>query len=319
MKPTALGVPDYDDFIAKQYGTDQTASDANVVVPGCAHKIPYYNYTHFCIYQPSNAQAVSKGFDANNAPGFEYFQNAITEINSNDTTWDYVDQMYYKFNAAPIGEQFPQLELATSDTTPFGQSVGAAQNYNASRNTALTNPGSNLTISETINPTTRNTLPVVTYKSSTIEKGAHFVRGDNNHKPSRQPTYHIGMRAIEKLSPEANTTRASDFVQANIEFEIEATINIRLPSYPNRFIRPKYYNTGIENAAMGNGSYPDDGADRIVTWSIYKNKGTAPAVNPVDQVNDEQATEGNLTYGSNNRPRRSLRRLGKLEKIKKKK
>ena len=116
----------YQDFIDKQYGTDQTAADSAMVLPGCAHKIPYYNYNHFCIYQPNKAQATARGFDSTNSPGFEYFQNYITEINSNDTTWDYVDSMHYKFVNAPIGEQYKQLEILTND---FYQDTGNSNYY----------------------------------------------------------------------------------------------------------------------------------------------------------------------------------------------
>ena len=318
MVPQTLASPTavWDDFIAKQYGTDQTAADNAIVVPGCAHKIPFYNSNHFCIYQPNAAQAVVRKFDANNAPGFEYFQNYITEVNSNDTTWDYVDSMYYKFENAPIGVQFPSLEIVTDNVI---NTIGSAQYYNARRTATLAAPTENLTVTESLAPTSRSTLPVVTYKSSTMEKGAHYVRGDANGKPARQPSFHIGMRAIDKLSPSASSSRASEFVQANIEFEIKVTLRVNLPTYPNRFIRPKYYNTSIENAAQGSGNYPLDGeTTRLVTWGLYNVSSTAPAVNAMDQADDNETTEDNLVViGNGRRPRRSLPRVAKVQKKKK--
>ena len=206
-------------FIIKQYGTDQVIPNANVVVPGAGHKIPFYNNLYWNIYQPNEAQAEARGFTVATAPGFEYFQNYLTEVNSNDTTWDFVDSMSYKFESAPIGEQYAQLEILVED---FVQSTGNAVYYNAKRNVSNTQPNDNFTISESIVPSNKNTLPIVTYKSAPMEKGSYFVRGDKASKPSRQPTYHIGMRAIDKLDPSVNESRAETFVQANIEFEIEA-------------------------------------------------------------------------------------------------
>ena len=111
-----------------------------------------------------------------------------------------------------------------------------------------------------------------------MEKGAYYVRGDSAGKPSRQPTYYIGMRAIDKNDPIGNSSRASTFVQANIEFEIEASMVINLPSYPNRFVKPKYYNTSIENAAQGIGAYPDYSRTNFITFGLQNDNATAPTV-----------------------------------------
>ena len=311
--PTA-NLPDtmYTDFINKQYGTDQTIIDGSVVVPGCAHKIPYYNNLHFCIYQPNRAQALARGFftesapgvvDENFSPGFEYFQNYITEMNSNDTTWDHVDMMSYKFESAPIGQQFPQLEILTDNVV---NSTGNAAYYNAKRSITNASPNANTTFTESYVPSTRNTVPIVTYKSAPMEQGSYFVRGDSAGKPSRQPTYHIGMRAIDKQDPSVASTRASSFVQANIEFEIEATMIVNLPAYPNRFVKPKYYSTNMENTVMGIGAYPSFSQDRFITFGLPNETSTAPTVAPIDQVGNEETEDGVVTTPRRLRPRRHM-------------
>ena len=311
LKTNASPSEIYKDFIEKQYGTDQTANDGTVVVPGCAHKIPWYNQNHFCVYQPNRAQALARGFfveaegavTENRAPGFEYFQNCITECNANDTTWDHVDVMHYEFTSAPIGEQYRQLEILTDN---FNQSVGNAQYYNAKRNVTNATVGGDTTLTETIVPSTRNTLPIVTYSSAPIEQGSHYVRGDSANKPSRQPTYHIGMRAIDKTSPMDGTSRADKFVQANIEFEIEAIMTVKLPSYPNRFVRPKFYQTSMENAVMGIGTYPAYGDERFATFGLLNDSATKPAVAAVDQIDREPTEDDMVTVPRRNRPRRTL-------------
>lgn len=315
----------YDTFIAQQYGTDQTAADTAVVLPGAAFRIPFYNYQHFCVYQPNRAQALARNFfkedsetppniTENNAPGFEYFVNMITELNANDVTWDDVDEMHYKFESAPIGEQFPQLEILA---TNFTQSTGNAAYYNAKRSVTNTGPKQNTTFTESYVPSTRNSLPVVTYKSAPMEKGSYFVKGDAAHKPARQPSYHIGVRAIEKPDPALGLNRAADFVQAVIEFDIVATINITLPQYPNRFLRPKFYNTSMENAVMGIGSYPAYNlAEKFVRFNLYNESAIAPAKTAVDAQVGE-ATEDDETIPAG-RPRRALPRVPVTEKPKRK-
>lgn len=300
--PTAANDVDRQDFIDKAYGTDQTAADASVVVAGCAHKIPYYNKNHFCIYQPNATQALARGFDAANAPGQEYFQNMVTEVNSNDVTWDYVDEMHYEFSSAPIGEQFRPIEIDT--TSSMSQAVGSAQYYNAIRTLNNTNAGADFTITETLRPSNYNSIPIVTYSSSVMEKGACMVRGDAANQPARQPSYHLGMRAIDKSSPESPTTRASEFVLANIEFEIEATMIVSLPSYPNRFVKPKYYNTSFENAAAGIGRYPE--ANSTVTFNLPVLQNAAPPVAAVDAVGDVPTESNMASIRILTRPTRSL-------------
>jgi hypothetical protein len=326
MIPTATGsfVTFINDFVDKQYGTDQTAADGETVVPGAAHKIPFYNFCHWFIYQPNYAQAKARNFfqddggtpptiTTNNAPGFEYFQNYITEINSNDTTWDHVDRMSYKFENAPIGAQYPQIEILTDSNS---QSTGNAVYYNAKRNITGMAINGNTAITESIVPSTRSTIPIVTYKTAPMEQGSYFVRGDKAGKPSRQPTYHIGMRAIDKLDPTMTSTRASTFVQANIEFEITATMIVNLPSYPNRFVKPKFYNTSIENAVQGIGAYPAF-IDRYATFGLLNESANAPAVSAIDQQ-AEEATEDNLVIKPQRlRPRRSLPSIAKIVRVKK--
>ncbi len=326
MVPSFSDTPDmssiYDDFIAKQYGTDQTALDSEVVIPGAAHKIPYYNKGHFCIYQPNRAQALANGFftetdgtvTANYSPGFEYFSNYITELNSNDTTWDFVDSMSYKFTSAPIGEQYKALELLTST---FDQNTGSQNQYfNSKRNVSGTLVNGDTKFTESIRPSQRSTIPIVNYKTAPMEYGAYFIRGDKAGKPSRQPSYHIGMRAIDKLDPELNETRAPTFVQANIEFEIEATMMVNLPSYPNRFMRPKFFNTSIENAVQGIDANPSYGPERFVTFGLYDEIGESPPLAAIDTEDNEPNEEGMLLR--RNRVKRSVPNISSLVSRKRK-
>ncbi len=285
------------DFVAKQYGTDQTAVDTAVVVPGAAHKIPFYNKCHFCIYQPTLAQAQARGITADHAMGFEYFQNMISESNANDTAWAPIDSMHYTFSKAPIGDRYKPFEILTSSVD---QAVGSASYYNMKRNIAGINANVAITESMVDSDFTRAGTHLVTYKSAPMEKGAYITTGDAAGTPARQPSYHIGMRAVDKLGPETDDSRATAFVNASIEFEIRATINITCPSYPNRFTRPKYYNTSVENVAGAISNWPGY-IDPIITFGLPDESAIAPAVSAVD------AGPSDVTEDDARVPRRSRR------------
>lgn len=312
MKPTDITNVNRQDFIDKQYGSDQSELNvANYIVPGVATKIPYYNYNHFCIYQPDGVQAATDGLASDQiAPGYEYFVNNCIEVNSNDVTWDYVTEMSYKFKSAPIGEQFKQLEIFVGD---YIHATGNSAYYNARRDVTNTSPSGQLTINERFGASFEGLVPIVTYQSAPIEKGATQVRGDAAKTPARQPSLHIGMRAIEKIDNTSNLTRANDFVQANIEFEIEATMLVRLPSYPNRFIKPKYYNVSQENTVAGTGYYQEGGNTQIVTFGLPRLTGQAPTLAAMDSRRSDDLTEDGKIVSSGSLPARQTPKLPRME------
>jgi hypothetical protein len=289
------------DFVSKQYGTDQTVAAANIVVPGCAHRIPFVNTCHYLIYQPNRAQAIARGFFTdtagvitdNSSPGYEFFQNYITEVNATDTTWSPIDTMTYKFESAPIGARFEPLEIYTND---FIQATGNSAYYNNKRGVKNVSPNLYLEIAETFVSSTEQDVKLVTYKSAPMEKGAYYGTGDAAGKPARQPSYHIGLRAIDKNDPTNTSSRSSQFVQANISFEITATMTIRTPPYPNRFTLPKFYNVSLENAPQTVSGAPEY-VDPVVTFGLIHETPTPPPADSVD------AREGN------SRPRRDLPRV----------
>lgn len=310
MIPSAPAEPSPDDFILKQYGSKQ--SDSTYTVAGAAHDIPYYTKTYFMIYQPNRAQAKLSGFfdeETTGDPptvsiinersvGQEYFRNAIKQVNSNDTTWDSIGKRYYKFSAAPVGEQFQPLEIWNGSVF---QATGSQNTYFNALRTVVpgkVNAGT-FDISESITNSNYADIPIVTYKGF-IEQGASFVRGDRAAKPARQPTFHIGMRAIDKFDPTAGT-RSSIFVQASIEFCIKATIRVNLPAYPNRFIRPSIYTTGYENAAQGNGYYIGGAvgsiSEDLVTFGLQNVTVVAPSRTGVDAPEGEIDENGIKSKG----------------------
>ena len=154
-------------------------------------------------------------------------------------------------------------------------------------------PNSYTEIAEEFVTSTENNMKAVTYKTAPMEYGAYYGTGDAPGKPARQPSYHIGLRAIDKNDPTSGTSRSNTFVQANIQFEITATMTIRLPSYPNRFLRPKHYNVSLENTPQTIAGYPQY-IDPVTTFGLYHETSTAPELDAVDRTTD----------GS--RPRRSL-------------
>lgn len=262
MVVDAVTDPNYDDFIKKQYGTDQSSESWDTDdLPGTMFPIPCNLYNYFSIYQPSKAAAATKGFTSANAPGYENFASKITQFNLNDKTWDEVFRREYAFQSAPIGTPFKHLEINTADVD---QSVGNHVYVNLRRKVTNVGPTGDLTITESIVPSKESGVKIMQYKDF-IERGSNFCIGDSPRKPARQPSIHFGMKAIPKLSSLSNATRASEFVHAEVYFVVKAKIWVKTNSYPNRFILPKTYNVPIEAAQTGTGYKTSNG---VVTWGL---------------------------------------------------
>nr|QOD39477.1 VP [uncultured densovirus] len=246
----SVATPNYDSFIAKQYGTDQSSAtwDADDL-PGCVFPIPYNSYRYFSVYQPNKLLANTQGYTAANAPGYENFSSAITQFNLNDRTWDTVFEREYKFSSARIGEPFKQLEIHQND---IEQSVGSDQAYSLNRKISEIGVDKDTVIEYALFKQTQSKVPLVTYKSR-IEQGSNISVGTHIMKPARQPTVHFGMKAIPKISSLTNGERASDFVHAQVYYVVTATMNVRTNSYPNRFNLPKVNNVTVENFVAGTG------------------------------------------------------------------
>ncbi len=250
MIPNALTRPDYTDFIAKQYGTDQSSATWDTdSLPGTMFPIPYNLYKYFCVYQPSRAKAIADGYTAANAFGYENFNSCITQFNLNDRTWDTIFEREYSFTSAPIGKPFQAVEIRADE---INQSVGNNFRINANRNIQNYGVAGDGVIIETISRSTASQVPLVTY-TGRIEQGANLTKGDSAMKPARQPTIHFGMKAIPKLSSLTNLTRASQFVHSEVLFVVTATMTIETNSFPNRFIKPKANTVSVENMYAGTG------------------------------------------------------------------
>lgn len=264
MLVTAVGDPDYDDFIKKQYGTDQSSDSWDTdPLPGTMFPIPYNLYNYFSVFQPTKEAASTAGFNASNSPGYENFSSAISQFNLNDYTWASIFHREYKFTSAPIGTPFKHLEIITSD---IDQSVGNHVYTNIRRKVTGITPQTDMTITESIVPSKESGIHLVTYKNH-IEQGSNFCIGDAPRKPARQPSIHVGMKAIPKLSSLTNDTRASEFVHSEMFYVIKAKIYVQTNAYPNRFIQPKVFNVPIEGTQTGTGHYAAD-TSNVVTWNL---------------------------------------------------
>nr|QOD39596.1 VP [uncultured densovirus] len=262
MAVVAVGDASYDDFIKKQYGTDQSSTNWDTDdLPGTMFPIPYNLYNYFSVYQPSKAFAAVKGFTPANSPGYANFGSQITQFNLNDRTWDEVFSREYAFQSAPIGKPFKHLEINTNDVD---QSVGNHVFVNLRRKVTNVGPAGDLTIAENIVPSKESGVHAISY-TDVIEQGSNFCIGDAPQKPARQPSIHFGMKAIPKLSSLTNSTRASEFVHAEVYFIVKAKIYVKTNSYPNRFIQPKVFNVPIEGTQSGTGYKVSSG---VVTWNL---------------------------------------------------
>nr|QOD39583.1 VP [uncultured densovirus] len=268
--PTAsASITDHDNFIDLQYGNAVQSDNMTwntSKVPGVNFGIPFNTFDYLCHYSLSAAGANAGGFNIVNAPGFENWMNHITQFNVNDKMWDKVFEREYSFSSAPIGVPFRMLELAIGD---FRQCIGDHSEY-ALYNRSTTNNKANSTTQSTkteiYGDASYANVNVVTYKGL-IEQGAHNRTGSGTHKPARQPSVHIGMKAIPKLAAEMGTNRAEEFVFADLYYVVTAEMFVTTNGYPNHFTRPPRYNVSIENAVTGVPNTVDPNS--FVSFGLY--------------------------------------------------
>lgn len=287
MKPTKTEVPTRQTFIDTQYGVDQSNAAWDTNLPGACFGIPYYSNDYFCVYQPNKAKAAAQQFNAGNAPGYEAFLSCVTECNMNDMSWSTVFEKDYTFSSAPVGTPFRMIEI---NPEGFEQMIGSNEGYNMLRDQADIEPGDGGLQTQSILPQSYVYVKTVGY-DSTMEQGCINVHGAMPFNPKRQPSVHVGMRAIDKMKANLNTPRATEFVAAKAQFVVTATLTVETPSYPNRFTLPKYPNVSIEKAVKGvNKAFiDDDSPDQYVTWNQLNvgtptRRATRANPNPVENV-----------------------------------
>lgn len=282
----------YDEFIRTQYGDLQNdnVSIQEKVLPGVALSIPFWNTNYLTI--PWNLPLNQTNSKMLEIMSINDFSRHIVQFNINDSSWSRVIKRKYSFSSAPVGARFRSYDMmagyksgtfpgSVDSGTGIRQAIGIADNHNLVRDTT------NLTVNQTqvvsLNTTDENNVNLVTYKNL-IEKGAYNQIGSIACKPARQPSIHIGMKAIGK--PFGASNRADSFVNAYLQFNVIAKCNVVTGGYPNSFVRPSRFQVDFENAEMGivNKTPPDNRAD--ISYGLYSEDLTSnvPASLDIDTV-----------------------------------
>nr|QOD39580.1 VP [uncultured densovirus] len=250
MKPTAVATPVPGDFPKYQWGGTQADADWNSTkIPGVVTNIPYYNLNYFCVYQPNKARCIAQGFDKDNAPGWEALTSFVTMTNMNDHSWSNVYETSYDFKSAPIG----RLNTMELQLGRYENLQGSGDTYKMTTNQQALLVNLNPSTSEksySILPTRPEYTSYVTY-DGLMEQGAVNSSNCGSSYPARQPTFHIGIQAIDKLKVNLATPRADSFVVGKASFAVTLTLKVQLPSRPNRYTAPMYPNVTIENRLEG--------------------------------------------------------------------
>ena len=63
------------------------------------------------------------------------------------------------------------------------------------------------------------------------------------------------MKAIDKPTPGTTSGAATEYVQAWSQYHVRCEIMIKLPDYPNHYLRPPRYNVLLEKALLGSGAF----------------------------------------------------------------
>ncbi len=240
-------------YINTLYGNRQSDADWDTSLPAINYGIPLYPNDYFAVTEPTKAQAAVDGLTALNAPGSTLFMKHVTQTNMNDSTWTSIVNMDYTFSNATIGTTYPVLEPLTQNRVNANGNglmhVPTSRVYGGLPSSADT------TLAQNELPMSRAAHSEVLY-TGVIEQGANVVKGTNVTRPAVQPTYHCGMRAIDKNGP-SEIALADSFVTASAYWVVTCHMEISLPHYPmGRFLRPTIFSVNIENANLGVAAYP---------------------------------------------------------------
>nr|QOD39515.1 VP [uncultured densovirus] len=272
VSPISVAKDSLDAFKKLQYGTDQSSPtwDGDDL-PGVAFPIPIHTYRYFCLNQPSRASMYDKDnnptglrWDATNSPGYENFNHCIEMFNLNDVTWDTVAEQSYSFKHAHIGKYFPALEVVSGNVT---QVLGSADQYVLERQIGGIRPGAALTNTPNFKQASTVFLDETRVVERIIETAGGSYRNTFQENPARQPSFHIGMLPIPKLSSLTNGNRSDENVHAEAYYVVTATLNIKCADGPNRFTLPKDYTVNVENAWVGTNDTVDP--TKPVTFGLY--------------------------------------------------
>lgn len=268
-------------FVSYQYGTDQNAADANEVISGVACGIPYWNFYNYTGYI-SDLRDGTTGVSSitARAPGIESLMSELDQFNINDATWSNVINQEYTFKYAPKGARFRALELGNVDNEIENFQLG----NNFKHDTKIATEAHYNMVAAGIATAvdlnfegdfSESGVSHVNYKAI-IEQGAFNHIGITGTYPGKQPSIHLGMKAIGRPKAMNNTARADSFIPAYLNFVVTAEVVVATNNYPNRFTRPKDFNVNIENNVGGIGAHPEIGN---ITFGKYK---SLPGANAPD-------------------------------------
>lgn len=252
MKPTAVADIDYAEMAERMYGVPQTNVNFDKTVPASLFGVDMDIKNYYVMQTYNNAYAINVANTDLNNPGWQNFIAHVEETNMNAKIGHSVMSSSHKFVNAPLTAQLPSIHNQLVNGIDIQNScVSNIRNSYKVTNTGLKTTD-NATVVETPNTITGNAYNIATY-TSLLENGDRNCR-INSHPSvvNHQPSLHIGMKPIPKISSAFNELGPTLWTTVNAFFEISCTMNIGYGT-PNQWCHGVGYNIKEGDIRLGTG------------------------------------------------------------------
>jgi hypothetical protein len=289
MSPDNATEKQYASYATKLYGfTPLDANFENELTVGAnpwhTLGIPFHFNSYFTMRSDNNTYASTNANRTKIAPGWGNYSQHIIEYDMNSFIGDMIHQQTYNFKCAPIKRPvvaaFPlnsngsfQYNTHINYQYPSTKVITPGVGQAAVPADPMDDPDYNVPPKQ---PTTSwNIGSVISAQSydytidSLIEKAPIFSKGLHRFDPQRQPSIHIGVKPIPKLSPILEI--ASAFTDAEAWFEVSATLHV---TYDMNSQYPAYegQRTTDDQILKGITVRPEDAMTETLSTEIRSNR-----------------------------------------------
>lgn len=279
MSPTGVIAKNYGTYPTKLYGL--TPLDANFAnesedgsQPWHTLGIPWHLNSYFCMQSDNATFANALGNETKIAPGWGNYSQHVIEYDMNAFIGDCIHMQEYNFVCAPLKKPtvavYPTLNEDNIDlNTDCGKQFGmtASINPNVLQGAVATTSKQPLTAWQFDNQD--NDFAYAFTLDALLEKAPVFTNGIHVFKNVRQPSVHVGVKPIPKLTSGIET--ATEFTDAEAWFEVSATLHV---AYDMNTDYPAFegVRTNNDQVLKGLNVRPEDGLANRVDKAINVNR-----------------------------------------------
>nr|QUS52554.1 VP1 [Mute swan feces associated ambidensovirus 7] len=279
MSPTSVIPKTYGGYDTKLYGLTPLDNSFGIETADGAQPwhtlgIPWHLNSYFCMQSDNTTFAANIGNETKIAPGWGNYSQHVIEYDMNSFIGDMIHSQQYNFVCAPLKKPtvavYPCLnEDQISLNTDCGKQFGMTASINPNINQGAVG-------TTTIQPLTAwqfdnqdNDFNYAFTLDALLEKAPAFTNGLHVFKNVRQPSIHVGVKPIPKLTSGIET--AIEFTDAEAWFEVSATLHV---AYDMNTDYPAFEGarTTDDQVLKGLNVRPEDGLANRVDKAINVNR-----------------------------------------------